>query len=102
METPICDMSRRYASGQRSQENYRAQRRVLIDAITADSQPLTYREERAPTFGKHGRMKLALAAAVVLLVGVIFGLVWKTTPAKHAAATHAVVVQSVLDPGQEL
>lgn len=100
--SPIRDLARRYASGQLSQENYRAQRRVLIDAITADSQPLTYREERAPTFGKHGRMKLALAAAVVLLVAVIFGLVWKTTAARHATTTHVVAAQPAAEPGQEL
>ena len=100
--SPIRDLARRYASGQLSQENYRAQRRVLIDAITTDAQPLTYREERIPAFGKHGNMKLALAAAVVMLVAVIFGLVWKTTAAKHATTTHAAVALPASDPGQEL
>jgi len=101
--SPVRDLARRYASGQLSQENYRAQRRVLIDAITADAQPLTYREERIPAFGKHGRMKIALAGAVVMLVAVIFGLVWKTTAAKHAATTtHTAAAPPTSDPGQEL
>lgn len=102
--SPVRDLARRYASGQLSQENYRSQRRLLIDAITTDAEPLTYREERAPAFGKHGRMKIALVAAVVVLVGVIFLLVLKTTAAKHASSPPPlpVAAKPAPDPGQEL
>lgn len=102
----VRDLARRYAAGQLSQENYRSQRRSLIDAIAGGQQPLSYREQVVKTAAHSGRMKLAAVAVVaVLLVAVGIKFAWKAiraphkTPAEATAAAPAVVA---LSPGPEL
>jgi len=41
----VRDLARRYATGKLSQENYRNQRRLLIDSVTGNRIPLAYHED---------------------------------------------------------
>ena len=86
----IRDLARRYAAGALSQENYRGQRRSLIEAITSGRQSLTYRDDEAAPFARRGNIKLlAVAAIAVLLIGLGFVAAWKaggTQQHKQSAA----------------
>jgi hypothetical protein len=69
--SPVRDLARRYATGKLSQENYRSQRRSLIDSITGGSVVLTYREETpAASRPRSGSKLLGLTAVVLIVVGV--------------------------------
>ena len=95
----VRDLARRYAAGQLSQENYRGQRRALIDSIASGQQPLAYHEMRVKSPGRHTRMKLiAVAVAVVLLLGVALKLGWKTLRGTHKTAAPAASTALALPP----
>ena len=102
----VRELARRYAAGQLSQENYRSQRRSLIDAIAGGQQPLSYREQLVKTAGHGARMKLAAVAVVaVLLVAVGLKFAWKAIRAPHKAPVEATAVApavTALSPGPEL
>lgn len=84
--SPIRDLARRYAAGELSQENYRSQRRALIDAVTSGKQPLAYREDNNQGAGRPGNLKLlALAASAVLVMVVVFTVAWKASGNHHDA-----------------
>jgi len=103
--SPVRDLARRYASGQLSQENYRSQRRALIDAISGGAQPLTYREMAVPRPGRSGRIKLlAVTVVVILLVAVAIKLTWKAARSsrKPAEAAAAVTPPPLPAPGPDL
>lgn len=102
----VRDLARRYAAGQLSQENYRTQRRSLIDAIAGGQQPLNYREQEVRGSAHGARMKLAAVAVVaVLLVAVGIKFAWKAIRAPHKTpveATAAAPAAAALSPGPEL
>ena len=83
----VRDLARRYAAGQLSQENYRSQRRALIDSVAQGGEALVYKEMAVRLPGKRARLKLAAAAVVaVLLAAIAVKLTWKAThPARQAA-----------------
>jgi len=84
----VRDLARRYATGKLSQENYRNQRRSLIDSITGGGVQLAYREdERAK--GARPRVNtrlLGLTVAALIAAGIIAVLVLR-----HNARVHASV-----------
>jgi hypothetical protein len=91
----VRDLARRYAAGALSQENYRSQRRSLIEDITSGRQALTYRDDEITPFARHGNIKLfAVAAIAILLIGLGFIAAWKagSNPQHKDAATEAVAV----------
>lgn len=103
----VRDLARRYAAGQLSQENYRGQRRTLIDSIASGQQPLAYQEMRVKVPGRNTRMKLiAVAVVAVLLVAVAFKLGWKTLRGSRKtgapAASAAFVPPPLPAPGPDL
>lgn len=82
--SPIRDLARRYAAGELSQENYRGQRRALIDAVTNGKQALTYRDDNSQNSGRPGNLKLiALAASAVLVMVVVFAVAWKASSGRR-------------------
>ncbi len=94
--SPVRDLARRYAAGQLSQENYRSQRRLLIDSISGGAQPLTYRDDENATVARRGSIKLvaiglvvALLAAAVLFIALRSGGLHKKAAAPVAATQPA-------------
>ena len=94
--SPVRDLARRYAAGQLSQENYRSQRRLLIDSIATGSQPLTYRDDENTTVVRRGSVKLvaigvvvAVLAAAVLFIALRSGGLHKKAGAPAVAAAPA-------------
>jgi hypothetical protein len=105
--SPIRDLARRYAAGELSQENYRGQRRALIDAVTSGKQALSYRDDNSQGGGRPGNLKLvALAASAVLVMVVVFAVSWKASNNRHdqskAESSAAPAVASVPTPGPAL
>ena len=101
----VRDLARRYAAGQLSQENYRSQRRVLIDAISGGEQVLAYRETAVRVPGRSGRIKLmAVTAVVILLVAVALKLTWKAarTSRKSASTPTTLAPPPLPAPGPDL
>lgn len=101
----VRDLARRYAAGQLSQENYRSQRRALIDAIAGGEQVLTYRESKVRSRGRSGRAKLiTIAVVVILLVAVALKLTWKAASSsrKTPATPVAVAPPPLPAPGPDL
>lgn len=88
--SPVRDLARRYAAGELSQENYRNQRRALISAITSGNQSLTYRDDNPEGAVRPGQVKLlAMAAAAVVVLAVVFIVAWKEADKGHVASTAA-------------
>jgi hypothetical protein len=101
----VRDLARRYAAGQLSQENYRSQRRVLIDAISAGEQALAYRETAVRMPGRSGKIKLmAVTAVVILLVAVALKLTWRAARSsrKPAPTSTAPAPPPLPAPGPDL
>ena len=83
----VRDLARRYAAGQLNQENYRSQRRALIDSITGGQQPLVYREVQAASSMRRGGIKLlALAVVAVVAIGVAVSLALKSSGETRGSA----------------
>lgn len=83
----VRDLARRYAAGQLNQENYRSQRRALIDSITGGQQPLVYKEVQATNSRRRGGIKLlALAVVAVVAIGVAASLALRSSGGTHASA----------------
>lgn len=105
----VRELARRYAAGQLNQENYRSQRRALIDAIIGGQQSLVYKENQASNaFPRGAAKRLALAAVAVLIIGIAVSLALKSSGGDHAAvdnpATSALAApaQPVPSPGPAL
>lgn len=99
----VRELARRYATGQLNQENYRSQRRMLIDAVTGGQQALNYKEgPNGVTPRRMGIRLLALGVAAVLVAGVVVSMVLKNSDGtRHAvpkAATAAAAVAAPLPP----
>ena len=85
----VRELARRYSTGQLNQENYRSQRRALIDAVTAGQQALIYKEGRnGAGIRRTGIKLLALAVVAVLVAGVVVSIVLKNNEAARHATLH--------------
>lgn len=94
----VRDLARRYATGKLSQENYRSQRRLLIDSITGGQQPLAYRQEPAGS-RKRINAKYLSVAVVVLIAAGLGGVLLLRHPAKtHTAAAGTAAPPAIVPP----
>ena len=86
----VRELARRYATGQLNQENYRSQRRTLIDAVTNGREMLAYKENgNGVALRRNGAKFLALAVVAALVAGVVISMLLKNNAATHqAAAAH--------------
>ncbi len=105
----VRELARRYATGQLNQENYRSQRRALIDAIANGQQSLAYKENgNGVTMRRTGIKFLALSVIAALVAGVVISMLLKNNnsahrPALRSAATAAAPVSAPpLAPGPAL
>ncbi|MFI5268693.1 MAG: hypothetical protein ACHQ7M_15065, partial [Chloroflexota bacterium] len=71
----VRDLARRYATGKLSQENYRNQRRLLVDSITGDQVQLSYREDERTAAHRPRSHHRLLSLTVVVLVAAGIGVV---------------------------
>jgi hypothetical protein len=81
----VRDLARRYATGKLSQENYRNQRRSLIDSITGGTVLLAYREDERKAVRPRFNSKL-LGLTVVVLIAAGIGVVMML---KHSGSARA-------------
>ena len=102
----VRELARRYATGQLNQENYRSQRRTLIDAVTDGRQGLIYKENgNGVALRRNGVKFLALSVVGALVAGVVISMLLKNNTASRQAASHpapAVVAQTAPAPGAAL
>ncbi|HEY3645446.1 MAG TPA: hypothetical protein VGM16_08920 [Gammaproteobacteria bacterium] len=104
----VRDLARRYATGKLSQENYRNQRRALIDSITGGGVQLAYRSDERAAARKHSNTKLLGLTAVVLVaagIGVVMLLRHSSqghAPGSAQAATVAAAIPALPAPGPDL
>lgn len=83
----VRELARRYAAGQLNQENYRSQRRALIDAVTGGQQTLVYKEMQAANSMRRNGVKMtALAVVALLAVGIAVSLALKGQGGAHVSA----------------
>ncbi len=86
----VRELARRYATGQLNQENYRSQRRALIDAVENGRQGLVYKENgNGLGLRRNGIKFLALSVVAVLVAGVVLSMLFRNTAVNHQAAAHA-------------
>lgn len=102
--SPVRDLARRYAAGQLSQENYRSQRRLLVDSISSGAQPLTYRDDENISVSRRGSIKLvAIGLVVVVLAAAVLFIAFRSGGMhKKTAAPATVVAPPPPAPGPEL
>ncbi len=82
-------MARRYATGQLNQENYRSQRRALIDAVENGRQALVYKENgNGMGLRRNGIKLLALSAVAALVAGVVLSMLLKNNAANRPVIAH--------------
>ena len=96
----VRDLARRYATGKLSQENYRSQRRSLIDSITGGGVLLAYRnDERAKVRPRLNTKLLGLTVAILIAagIGVVF-ILKHSGPARAQGGTQAVEAQPTAAP----
>jgi hypothetical protein len=91
----VRELARRYATGQLNQENYRSQRRTLIDAVTGGQQALAYKESgNAVTIRRAGIKFLALGVVAALMAGVVISMLLKSgDSSRHPAVRQAAAAQ---------
>lgn len=99
----VRELARRYASGQLNQENYRSQRRALIDAVTGGQQALSYKEYGSVISIRRAGVKfLALSVVAALVAGVVISMLLKNNTNRHvtdrSAATAPGQVQAQTPP----
>jgi len=86
----VRELARRYAAGQLNQENYRSQRRALIDAVTTGQQPLVYKEMQAANSIRRGGAKLlSLAVVALVAIGIAVSLALKSSGGAHGVTAKA-------------
>lgn len=97
--SPVRDLARRYAAGQLSQENYRSQRRLLIDSISSGAQALTYRDDENTTVVRRGSIKLvAIGLVVAVLAGAVLFIALRSGGLHRKDAAPAIATQPALPP----
>jgi hypothetical protein len=104
----VRDLARRYATGKLSQENYRNQRRLLIDSVTGDRVLLAYREDERTKIGRprSNTRLLGLTVAVLIGAGIAAVLVLRhnarVQATAQASAAQAATVAPPPAPGPSL
>ena len=89
----VRELARRYATGQLNQENYRSQRRTLIDAVTDGRQSLVYKENgNGVALRRSGVKFLALSVVAALVAGVVISMLLKNNAANRQATAHPTQV----------
>lgn len=89
----VRDLARRYATGQLNQENYRSQRRALIEAVEKGRQGLVYKESGNGVIAlrRNGVKFLALSVVAALVAGVAISMLLKNNDSnRHSAGRPAV------------
>jgi hypothetical protein len=95
----VRELARRYATGQLNQENYRSQRRMLIDAVTSGQQSLTYKENgNGITMRRTGVKFLALSVVAALVSGVVISMLLKNNGSTHRTTPPTAVTAAVAAP----
>lgn len=93
--SPVRELARRYAAGELSQDEYRTERRHLIDAICAGTQSLEYGQATARRIQPHKSARLLLipaAAVLALAVGVSLWIIASRYPHTGSAPTRSVTL----------
>lgn len=92
----VRELARRYATGQLNQENYRSQRRTLIDAVAGGQQALAYKENgNGVTMRRTGIKFLALSVVAALVAGVVISMLLKNGDSTRHNATRPVATTAV-------
>ena len=92
----VRELARRYATGQLNQENYRSQRRTLIDAVAGGQQALAYKENgNDVTMRRTGIKFLALSVIAALVAGVVISMLLKNGDATRHSAPRATATATV-------
>ncbi|HEV2237563.1 MAG TPA: hypothetical protein VGR57_12945 [Ktedonobacterales bacterium] len=93
----VRELARRYATGQLNQENYRSQRRALIDAVEKGRQALVYKESGngVAALRRNGVKFLALSVVAALVAGVAISMLLKNNTASRQTAVHAAAAVAV-------
>lgn len=87
----VRELARRYATGQLNQENYRSQRRTLIDAVAGGQQALAYKENgNGVSMRRTGIKFLALSVVAALVAGVVISMLLKNGDSTRHSTTHPV------------
>lgn len=66
----VRDLARRYAAGELSLDEYRAQRRKLIDGVTAGEQKLDYGEASVSQRKQPRLRRFSIIGVVVMVIGI--------------------------------
>ncbi|MGB9430083.1 MAG: SHOCT domain-containing protein [Gammaproteobacteria bacterium] len=97
----VRELARRYAAGELSFEEYRAQRRDLINAVTSGEQLLEHGQVRARRSRKRSRLWwLVLIPLAVIIAGGIAASLWVTH--RHSSGTHVAHVVTPQETGASL
>ena len=97
--SPVRDLARRYAAGQLSQENYRSQRRLLVDSISSGAQPLTYRDDENISVSRRGSIKLvAIGLVVVVLATAVLFIAFRSGGLHNKKTAPVAQVAPALPP----
>lgn len=108
--SPIRDLARRHATGELSQEDYRAKRHALIDDIVSGQQTLAYDERHVVATPSPRSARLLLlsgaAIAVVIVVAIIIWLIG-TRPSRSISSVQPTSAAArpnaaQLSPGPQL
>ncbi len=95
----IRELARRYATGQLNQENYRSQRRTLIDAVANGQQPLTYKENgNAVSIRRAGLKLLVMGVVAVLVAGVVISMLLKSGDSSHHQTARQAAAMAAQPP----
>lgn len=83
--SPIRELARRHATGELSQEEYRAKRHALIEDIVSGRQVLNYEERRPARTPNPGSARLTLiAGSLVVVIIIVIMTIWATSMRSHA------------------
>jgi len=93
----VRELARRYATGQLNQENYRSQRRSLIDAVASGRQALVYKENgNGLTLRRNGIKFLAMSVVAALVAGVVISMLLKNNTATRQASLRSTAAAPAL------
>lgn len=95
--SPIRELARRYAAGELSLEEYRKQRRHMIDAVCAGTLKIEYGETAPRKIrNRDRRWLLAVPVIVVIAIGVVVALHYAAVYQAHtgSATPHAAATVS--------
>ncbi|MGH8280281.1 MAG: hypothetical protein ACRETQ_12075 [Gammaproteobacteria bacterium] len=92
--SPIRELARRYAGGELSLEEYRKQRRHMIDAVCAGTLKIEY-GERAPRKVQSRKLGWLVALPIVVVIGIAIGAALHFGARSHAETAGVRVAHSL-------